>query len=117
MPTSELRQWLKEKKHRRNPWGEKLDSNGYSESLLPSDGCFICGYGTDDELARHEIFGGANRQTSKAIGLWGRFCDRCHKLAHSNGDVAEMLHKEGQAVFEIVHSHEEFMELIGKNYL
>lgn len=114
LTTFALRQWLKTK-HTRSPWGEKLDSNGYSESLLPSDGCFLCGVGGD--LARHEIYGGADRQTSKAVGMWGYFCPRCHGRAHAEKDVAELLHKEGQAVFEKVHSHEEFIALFGRNYL
>lgn len=110
-----LREWLKERKHKRSPWGEKLDSNGYSESLLPSDGCIICG---DCDCARHEIFyGTADRQTSKATGMWIDICPKHHLAAHHDADLIEQFHKMAQERFEEVHSHEEFMTLFGKNYL
>lgn len=113
---SELRQWLKEKRHRYSPWGEKLDSNGYSESLLESDGCFFCGKGGD--LARHEVFGGnPDRETSKAVGLWCRLCPNCHEKVHKLEEWSRTLHEEGQLIFEHKHSHEEFDVLFKKNYL
>ena len=112
---SELRQWAKQKTHRRNPWGEKLDSNGYSESLLPSDDCFICQIGGD--LARHEVFGGSSRQISKATGMWVKLCPRCHARVHADENMEELLKKEAQALFEEEYSHEEFIELFRKNYL
>ena len=115
MPTYELRQWLKQNKHIRSPWGEKLDSNGYSKSLLESTYCFICGKGGD--LARHEVFGGADRQTSKAVGMWCTLCPECHSFVHEHGITEMTLMNEAQEVFEEVHSHEEFMGLYNKNYL
>lgn len=115
MPTFELRQWLKESKHRRSPWGEKLDSNGYAESLFcTNEGeCFVCGVHAD--CARHEIFGGtADRQTSKAVGLWLYLCPHCHALIHKDETDSHVM---GQRLFEYAYSHEEFMTLFGKNYL
>lgn len=110
-----LREWLKEKTHKKSPWGEALDSNGYSESLLPSENCFMCGIGGD--LARHEVFGGADRKTSKATGMWVSLCPVCHEKAHKTEMWSRILHQEAQMMFEHCHSHDEFIELFGKNYL
>lgn len=112
---SELRQWLKENKHRRSPWGEKLDSNGYAKSLFETrvGECFLCGYHGD--TVRHEVFyGTADRKTSKAVGLWLDLCPRCHEVAHRD---PKYFHELGQRLFEHIYSHDEFMELYGKSYL
>ena len=111
----ELRQWLKERTHKRSPWGEKLDTNGYAKSLFDTeDGvCFICGIHAD--TARHELFGGvADRPTSKAVGLWLNLCPHCHALIHKDEEES---HKTAQRMFEYHYSHEEFLELFGRNYL
>ena len=111
----ELRQWLKESKHTHSPWGEKLDSNGYSKSLFPtkSGTCLLCRRECD--TARHEVFfGTADRQTSKATGMWFDVCPACHDWQHR--DPHDM-HIIGQAVFERIYSHEEFIALFGENYI
>ena len=110
-----LKSWLKQSKHTRSPWGEKLDSNGYSETLLPSgDSCFLCARGGD--LARHEVYGGADRQTSKATGMWVQLCPECHQKVHENGIIADSLKALAQMEFELYHTHEEFLILFGENY-
>ena len=113
----DLQRWLKEKKHKRSPWGEKLDSNGYAKPLLDTQNgeCYLSPYVGD--TARHEIYGGADRQTSKATGMWVYLSPKFHELAHTNEKTAEHLHQVGQQEFEKIHSHEEFITLFGKNYL
>lgn len=112
---SELRLWLKQSKHTRSPWGERCDSNGYTRSLLDNgDYCFVCSVGGD--LARHEVFGGNNRKTSKATGMWTLLCPYCHAVVHEHGLVDKALKAYAQTQFETEHSHEEFMELFGENY-
>lgn len=112
--TLKIRWWLKEKHPKVNVYGEKLDRNGYSRSLFDTeDGkCYACGRITD--TARHEIFDGADRQTSKAVGMWICVCPRCHREIHMD---QEDMHKAGQALFEYHHSYEDFIALFGKNYL
>lgn len=115
MTTLELREWLKSKPYRFSPWGERLDRNGYANSLFDTeDGvCFICGIQRD--TARHELFyGTADRPISKAVGLWLNVCPKCHERAHKN---PEKLHEMGQRMFEFNHSHEEFLEMFKRNYL
>lgn len=112
--TLKIRYWLKEKHHTVSVYGDKLDKNGYSKSLFNSeDGkCYACGLET--YTARHEIFDGANRRTSKAVGMWICVCPGCHSEIHRD---QENMHKAGQALFEHYHSHEDFIALFGKNYL
>ena len=69
----------------RNEYGVILDSNGYAPSIMPPhDGCFICG--REVETARHEIFHGPYRKTSKALGLWVNVCPACHQRIHECRD-------------------------------
>ena len=112
----EIRAWLQEWRHTHSPWGEKLDRNGYSESVLSEEGkCYRCGKGGD--LARHEIYRGNNRKTSKACGFYISVCPSCHDMYHRDHELAKQLKKECQRYFELSHTREEFMALIGRNYL
>ena len=123
-----IREWLKEKKHKLSPWGEKLDANGYAKSLWDTheDECLLCH--KRGPAARHEIFfGTADRPTSKATGCWCYLCPRCHDRIHSDYDYDMALKISTQFRFEQSrvhnfdwgpsHSHEEFMALFGENYL
>lgn len=120
MPTFELRQWLKEKTHKRSPWGERLDSNGYAESVWDTENeegrCFYCFRRT--ETARHEVyFGTADRKTSKATGCWVYVCPECHNKIHGNGKADKALKNFTEKVFIQRHSYDEFITLFGRDYL
>lgn len=111
----ELREWLKEKKHKTSPWGERLDDNGYAKSLFTTEEgvCFLCGVHGD--VARHELIGGiADRPTSKAVGLWIYLCPHCHGLIHQD---QRQMHKVAEEMFIAHYSANEFWELYHKNYL
>ena len=75
--------------------------NGYAESIMVSDTgvCALCGQREGycafpspnggekrqmyfNKLDRHEPWGGANRQKSKALGLWVTLCRECHEETH-----------------------------------
>lgn len=83
-----------------NEFGERLDRNGYAESILQEDEqeCFMCG--DDRMLERHEIFGGPLRDKSKGLGLWVSLCPVCHrtgkKAAHNCSETAMELKRMGQ---------------------
>lgn len=104
----------------------KTDRNGYAPSIV-QDGhcCHFCGRnGTADKLDRHEVYGGANRQKSKAFGLWVLLChDRCHitgkNAVHNNGGVRYALQRESQlrAMEEYGWSTEDFIREFGRSYL
>ena len=108
-----------------NEFGERLDSNGYAKSIVQSDTsmCFLCKRATG-KLDRHELMGGvANRQKSKAYGLWVSLCHYpCHEGPtgpHMNAKTALYLHQVGQkaAMEAYGWTTEGFIKQFGKNYL
>lgn len=68
-------------------------------------------------MARHEVFSGADRQTSKAVGMWTRLCPACHEKIHQHGMADEVLKATAQMIFEQIHTHKEFITLFGENYI
>ena len=102
----------------------KLDKNGYAESIIPDHGkeqCWLCDRNGGGKMDRHEVFGGANRKKSKALGLWVHLChDSCHlNGVHKNADQSELLKAEGQrcAMRKYGWTEEQFIREFGKNYL
>lgn len=87
--------------------------------------CFLCKRnGNFDRLERHHIFSGTNRQKSEKYGLVVYLCgSRCHRegefSAHRNKQVADYLHRYGQAKFmrEQNKTKEQFIAEFGCNYL
>lgn len=113
-----IRQFLKEKKHTKNVYGEKCDSNGYIPNVFGfEDG--VCAYcNRVGDTVRHELYqGNPDRQTSKAIGAWLPLCPDHHTLFHQDERINAKWQKKFQAAFEKEHEHEDFINLIGKNYL
>lgn len=81
--------------------------------------CFFCG--STRWLEKHHIFGGANRKKSEKYGLTVYLCHYCHneppKGVHFNAERMDILHKEGQRVFEQEYPNKDFLKEFGKNYL
>ena len=107
-----------------NEYGQPLNKNGYAPSIMQAGlgHCYRCGR-TSGKLDFHEVFGAANRQKSKRLGLWCVLChDGCHLGAygvHYNAEVMAQLHREGQeaAMEAYGWTREEFIKQFGKNYL
>lgn len=80
--------------------------------------CFICGSGC---VHKHHIFFAANRKISEENGFWVYLCPMHHNMSdcgvHFNKKFEIELKQLCQKEFEKTHSREEFMSLIGKNYL
>jgi len=82
--------------------------------------CYICkrtGY-----LEEHHIFKGYNRKYSENYGLKVKLCPTCHRSeqgihGRDGAKLDRRLKVEFQGLFEKTHSREEFMKLIGKNYI
>lgn len=77
--------------------------------------CKLCkGVATDT----HHIFSGSNRKRADKLGMVVRLCRPCHMRLHANpkGEWLD-LKKEAQREFEKTHSREEFIRIIGRNYL
>ena len=81
--------------------------------------CYITGSTTG--LHRHHIYGGANRQVSEKKGFWVYLVAELHNMSDSGVHFSRALDlalkAECQRKFEEMHTREEFMRLIGKNYL
>lgn len=82
--------------------------------------CYVCG--TTYDLHEHHIFyGTANRKQSEKHGFKVYLCGNHHNLSnegvHFNHDLDLRLKRECQTKFEKTHSRDEFMRIIGKNYL
>lgn len=98
------------------------DKNGYAPSIMQTDlhKCFRCGR-TTGKLDRHEIYGNANRQRSKRLGLWVVLCHQeCHlDGVHAQRKIAEALKQAGQVAAMKTYgwTKEDFIREIGRNYL
>ena len=88
--------------------------------------CYLCRKLYDIEnttdLHEHHIFEGwGNRRVSESMGAKIYLCGKHHNLSdfgiHFNKDLDMKVKQEAQRIYEKTHSREEFMELIGRNYL
>lgn len=88
--------------------------------------CYLCrklyDICTDRGLHEHHIYEGVGvRRISERIGAKIWLCYRHHNLSdqgiHFNKEIDLEVKKEAQRMFEKEHSREEFMKLIGRNYL
>ena len=91
-----------------------------SKSILQDEKkCFLCG--SINNLHKHHIYGGANRKISDKNGFWIWLTGYWHNLSdegvHFNKNLDLHLKKICQKKFEETSSREEFVKLIGKNYL
>lgn len=81
--------------------------------------CHVCG--NPYTLHKHHIFGGGNRQISEDNGFWVYLCAMHHNMSdqgvHYSKELDKGLKIECQSEFERTHTREEFMSLIGCNYL
>ena len=106
----------------RNEFGIMLDKNGYAPSVVDYYGtemerCYNCDWKGD--LVRHEVFGGSNRQKSKAYGVWVLLCPRCHIDLHHNPEKWKWLNVTAQrnAMAHYGWTIDDFRERFGKNYV
>lgn len=99
----------------------------HKASILQSkdNTCYLCRILNDDYrqgfVHEHHIYGGANRSISEAEGLKVYLCLKHHidgaEAVHNNINNMRILQREGQRAYEQEHSRQQFMELIGRNYL
>jgi len=80
--------------------------------------CYICT--TMLNLHKHHIFQGKNRKTSENNGFTVYLCGEHHNMSdnsvHFNHNMDRKIKEECQKVYELRHTREEFMALIGRNY-
>lgn len=77
--------------------------------------------GAISNLHLHHIYGAANRKNSDRNGFVVYLCGAHHNQSnvgvHFNRELDLELKRECQSKFEEAHSRDEFMRIIGKNYL
>ena len=91
-----------------------------AKSILQTEKeCYITG--STINLHEHHIYAGGNRKISEKYGFKVWLRADWHNMSdygvHFNRDLDLHLKQECQRKFEETHSREEFMRLIGKNYL
>lgn len=98
----------------------KLENNRYSILTNDLECCYLC-FNDDcheyDLIDIHEIYGGANRQISMENGFCVPLCRHHHILATNDNSINLILKQLCQKKYEKTHSREDFIHLIGKNYL
>lgn len=81
--------------------------------------CYVTG--REYDLHKHHIYGGPNRTISEDNGFWVWLTPEYHNMSdegvHFNKEFALALKQECQLKYEQTHTREEFIELIGRNYL
>ena len=91
-----------------------------AKSILQNEKrCFISGSTTG--LQRHHIYFGANRRISEQNGFYVWLIPEYHNMSdygvHFDKAFDLKLKQDCQRKYEETHSREEFIALIGKNYL
>lgn len=105
----------------------KKKKKRHPPSILPSDKhiCFLCARNGDYRPKiteeHHVFFGSGLRDASEENGLKCDLCIPHHRTGpeavHNNQETREYLCRIFQQQYERTHTHEEFMELVHKNYL
>lgn len=104
---------------------KKKTRQRHKESIIrKKDGkCYLCamqGDIDDKYTEEHHIFGGSRRKISEAEGLKVHLCPWHHRTgpdsAHLNKKTREFLQATAQIAWEKTHTHEDWMQMMGKDY-
>lgn len=89
--------------------------------------CYLCillngDYATHSSLQEHHVMPGtANRRLSERWGLKVYLCIQHHtagnSAVHNNADIQHQLQRKAQEVFEAEYSHQQWMQVFGRNYI
>lgn len=93
----------------------KLEKSRYSILTNDLEHCYICRFQGKKVLRDdlHEVYEGANRKRSILNGLVVPLC-RKH---HQNEEILSELKVATQRMYEVNHTRDEFIKLIGKSYI
>ena len=93
----------------------KAEKYRFSIIGLEKEKCSYCGSYRSIEV--NEVFEGKNRQVSIKNGFCISLCYECHEKFHNDREFNLYYKRLFQKEFEKTHSREEFIKLIGRNYL
>lgn len=90
------------------------------ESIIQKEKqCLVCHVTVG--LHKHHVFYGPNRSVSDQYGLTVWLCGRHHNMSsqgvHYDHELDLQIKALAQEAFERTHSRDEFLQLIGRNYL
>ena len=78
--------------------------------------CFITG--ATQNLDKHHCFHGIRRKAAEKYGCWCWLSHDLHmKLHDKDKELDNTIERACQKRFEEIYSHDEFMNVFGKNYL
>lgn len=102
-------------KKRKSILQDEHDKRCYLSMLLDGD------YREKQTEEHHVIFGSGRRKISDAYGLTVRLSVEYHregpKAVHNNTEMADLLKRIAQKRFEEVYPDEDWMQVVGRNYL
>lgn len=78
--------------------------------------CYLCKMAPPSEM-HHIMHGTANRKIADQYGLVVPLCQSCHRKLHNKGIGYWELKRQAQEWFESDHTHAEWMQAFGRNYL
>lgn len=93
---------------------QKLEKNRFSILTDNMDECYMC---SNNKVDIHEIYAGSNRKTSMENGFCVPLCREHHKLLQYDIVFGNQMKRICQLQFEKTGTREQFIKLIGKNYL
>lgn len=107
---------------------KKKKRKAHKQSILhKKDGtCYLCmklhgDYRIHPVVHEHHVFDGPNRAISEAKGFKVYLCLQHHlygpEAVHTNNKTMRLIQRDVQRAYEQTHSREEFMALIGRNYI
>lgn len=114
---SMLKPWKKKRQHKK----QDKHSSRKPSILQTRKECFLTG--ATDKLHVHHIYMGPDRNKSDKNGFWVwlrwdyHIADSPNRTPHNDREVDLYLKRLCQAKYEEAHSREEFMNLMGRNYL
>ena len=82
--------------------------------------CHLCARMGRTEMTychEHHVYPGKNRKASDKAGFVIPLCPRHHAEIHKKYKLMKDVQQEIQRKYEQTHSREEFMKIIGRNYL
>lgn len=109
--------------------GKKKKKRKHGKSIMQDQSykqCFLCMLIDNDcrekPVHNHHIFyGNGRRPISEAHGFTVNLCVEHHnsgpESVHQNKNYDQILKRMCQQAYEIDHSHDEFMEIFGENFI
>lgn len=87
--------------------------------------CYLCmkqgNYQKHQTTHEHHVYGGINRTVSEENGFKVYLCLQHHvdgpEAVHNNIENMRIIQRDCQETYEKTHTRQQFMDLIGRNYL